>query len=163
MGQAKTTKGGRTRRLSSVNANAAGIDIGSQFHVVAVPADRDDKPVRTFQSFTGDLYRLADWLLACGITTVAMESTGIYWIALYEILEARGITVVVANARDVKHVPGRKTDVNDAQWPSSCTSTACCAAVSIRAKTSPHCGPICASESACWIMPPRIFSICRRR
>ena len=116
MGQAKTTKGGRTRRLSSVNANAAGIDIGSQFHVVAVPADRDDKPVRTFQSFTGDLYRLADWLLACGITTVAMESTGIYWVALYEILEARGITVVVANARDVKHVPGRKTDVNDAQW-----------------------------------------------
>ena len=116
MDQAKPTKGSRKRRFTSVNPNAGGIDVGSQFHVVAVPAHRDDKPVRTFQSFTGDLYRLADWLLACGITTVAMESTGIYWIALYEILEARGITMVVANARDVKHVPGRKTDVNDAQW-----------------------------------------------
>lgn len=116
MGQAKMTKGSCKRRFTRVNPNAAGIDIGSQFHVVAVPVHRDDKPVRTFQSFTGDLYRLVDWLLGCGITTVAMESTGIYWIALYEILEARGITVVVANARDVKHVPGRKTDVNDAQW-----------------------------------------------
>jgi len=116
MGQAKTHKRGRKKRLSTLNANAAGIDIGSQFHVVAVPPDRDAEPVRTFQSFTGDLHRLAEWLLGCGITTVAMESTGVYWIPLYEILEARGITVVVANARDVKHVPGRKTDVNDAQW-----------------------------------------------
>jgi transposase len=72
--------------------------------------------VRSFQSFTGDLHRLADWLVECDIETVAMESTGIYWIPLYEILESRGIRVVVANARDVKHVPGRKTDVNDAQW-----------------------------------------------
>jgi len=113
---AKTTKGGRKKRLSTINPNAAGIDVGSQFHVVAVSADRDEEPVRTFQSFTGDLHRLADWLLACRIDTVAMESTGIYWIPLYEILQARGIAVVLANARDVKHVPGRKTDVNDAQW-----------------------------------------------
>jgi len=84
--------------------------------VVAIPPERDDEPVRTFESFTGDLHRLADWLVACRIETVAMESTGVYWIALYEILQARGIGVLLANARDVKHVPGRKSDVNDAQW-----------------------------------------------
>lgn len=106
----------RRERLSAINAHAAGIDVGAQFHVVAIPPERDDEPVRTFQSFTGDLHRLADWLVACRIETVAMESTGVYWIALYEILEARGIRVLLANARDVKHVPGRKTDVNDAQW-----------------------------------------------
>jgi transposase len=116
MGQAKSKKRGRSKRLSTINSNAAGIDVGSQFHVVAVPADRDGEPVRTFQSFTGDLHRLADWLVACRIDTAAMESTGVYWIPLYEILTARGLTVVIANARDVKHVPGRKTDVNDAQW-----------------------------------------------
>jgi transposase len=106
----------RQARLSAVNAHAAGIDVGAQFHVVAVPPERDDAPVRTFQSFTGDLHRLADWLVACRIETVAMESTGVYWIPLYEILEARGMKVLLANARDVKHVPGRKSDVNDAQW-----------------------------------------------
>ena len=116
MGQSKSKKRGRSKRLSMLNPNAGGIDVGSQFHVVAVPADRDDEPVRSFQSFTGDLHRLADWLVSCRIDTVAMESTGIYWVPLYEILVDRGIAVVVANARDVKHVPGRKTDVNDAQW-----------------------------------------------
>lgn len=116
MGQTTSKKGGRDQRLSAVNANAAGIDVGSQFHVVAVPGDRDEEAVRTFQSFTGDLHRLAEWLVACQISTVAMESTGVYWIPLYEVLAARGSAVVVANARDVKHVPGRKTDVNDAQW-----------------------------------------------
>jgi len=116
MGQTTSKKGGRKQRLSTVNSNAAGIDVGSQFHVVAVPPERDEEAVRTFQSFTGDLHRLAEWLVACQISTVAMESTGVYWIPLYEVLAARGIAVVVANARDVKHVPGRKTDVNDAQW-----------------------------------------------
>ena len=103
-------------KFSTINPNAAGIDIGSRFHVVAVPTDRDDDPVKTFQSFTGELYQLVDWLEACKINTVAMESTGIYWMPLYEILISRGIDVVVSNARDVKNVPGRKTDVNDAQW-----------------------------------------------
>ena len=103
-------------RLSTVHPNAAGIDVGSEFHVVAVPPERDAEPVRTFQSFTGDLHRLAEWLVMCGITSVAMESIGIYWIPLFEVLESRGLEVFVVNARDVKHVPGRKTDVNDAQW-----------------------------------------------
>jgi transposase len=105
-----------SEQLSTINPAAAGIDVGSQFHVVAVPPHRDCEPVRTFQSFTGDLHRLADWLVVCGIKTVAMESTGVYWIPLFEMLEARGLEVFVVNARDVKHVPGRKTDVNDAQW-----------------------------------------------
>ena len=111
------TKGRRTRRaFSTVHPDAAGIDVGSRFHVVAVAADRDPEPVRTFSSFTHELHRLADWLAAVGISTVAMESTGVYWIPVFEILEARGFEVLLVNARHVKHVPGRKTDVTDAQW-----------------------------------------------
>jgi len=104
------------RLLEKVHLNAAGIDIGSKSHWVAVPEDRDDRPVREFRSFTQDLHALADWLAACGIETVAMESTGVYWIPLYEILEERGFEVLLVNARHVKRVPGRKTDVLDCQW-----------------------------------------------
>ncbi|MDQ3701525.1 MAG: IS110 family transposase [Chloroflexota bacterium] len=102
--------------LTAIHAAAAGLDVGATFHVVAVPPDRADDPVRTFQSFTGDLHRLADWLTEVGVTTVAMESTGVYWIPVFELLEARGLEVLLVNARDAKNVPGRKTDVNDAQW-----------------------------------------------
>src|SRR4028119_1524444 len=102
--------------LAPVHRRPAGIDIGATFHVVAVPHELDSEPVRSFRSFTADLTRLADWLVSLGITTVAMESTGIYWVPLFEILEARGLEVVLVNARDAKNVPGRKTDVNDAQW-----------------------------------------------
>lgn len=105
-----------TTGLQSIHSHAAGIDIGSRFHVVAVAADRDESPVRSFGSFTHDLHRLAEWLASCGITSVAMESTSVYWIPIYEILEERGFEVLLVNARDVKHVPGRKSDVNDAQW-----------------------------------------------
>jgi transposase len=112
----KKTRGKSAGRLSTINPDAAGIDIGSTFHVVAVPSDREDRPVRTFRTFSSDLYQLAEWLTAVGITTVAMESTGVYWIPVFEILEARGFEVLLVNARDVKHVPGRKSDVNDAQW-----------------------------------------------
>lgn len=106
----------RAEGLPVINRFAAGIDVGSRFHVVAVAADLDPEPVQTFSAFTTDLNRLADWLIRCGITTVAMESTGVYWIALYEILESRGLTVLLANAREVRAVPGRKTDIKDAQW-----------------------------------------------
>jgi transposase len=103
--------------LPLIHPNAAGIDIGSKEHLVAVSADRDPQPVRTFQAFTPDLHELAAWLKRCGIETVALESTGIYWISLYEILEQYGFEVRVVNARHVKHVPGRsKTDVLDCQW-----------------------------------------------
>jgi len=91
-------------QLTTINPNAAGLDVGSTFHVVAVPADRDEQPVQTFRTFSGDLHRLADWLEATGITTVAMESTSVYWIPVFELLEARGFEVLLVNARDVKHV-----------------------------------------------------------
>ncbi len=102
--------------LKQINVNVAGIDCGSAEHFVAVPPERDPKPIRSFRSFTADLHRLADWLATCGVTSVAMESTGVYWIALYEILEARGFQVLLVNARHVKNVPGRKSDVSDCEW-----------------------------------------------
>lgn len=102
--------------LPVIHDRAAGIDIGSRFHVVAVPADITEEAVQTFNAFTADLERMAAWLVDLGITTVAMESTGVYWIPVYEILESHGLQVVLANARDARAVPGRKTDVNDAQW-----------------------------------------------
>ncbi len=102
--------------LEKIHLNAAGIDIGSGSHWVAVPEDRDEQPVREFKSFTHELIELAVWLEACGIDTVAMESTGVYWVPLYEILEERGIEVLLVNARHVKNVPGRKSDVFDCQW-----------------------------------------------
>ena len=118
-GKSRRRSGQRARReqriLEKIHLNAAGIDIGSESHWVAVPEDRDGQPVREFKSFTHELLALADWLETCGVDTVAMESTGVYWIPLYEILEARGLDVVLVNARHVKNVPGRKTDVNDAQ------------------------------------------------
>jgi len=104
------------RGLPVIHDRATGIDIGSRFHVVAVPADLTEAPVRTFQAFTANLEKMATWLVDLGITTVAMESTGVYWIAVYEILESRGLQVVLANAREARSAPGRKTDVNDAQW-----------------------------------------------
>lgn len=102
--------------LPVIHDRAAGIDIGSRFHVVAVGTDLCDEPVQTFQAFTCDLQRMADWLVATRIKTVAMESTGVYWVPVYEVLESRGIEVVLANAREARSVPGRKSDVNDAQW-----------------------------------------------
>lgn len=102
--------------LTILNANAAGIDIGLAESWVSVPADRDPQPVRQFDMNTPDLIAIADWLKACGVTTVAMESTGVYWIPLYEILEARGFKVYLVNARHAKNLPGRKKDEADAQW-----------------------------------------------
>ena len=102
--------------LAKVNLNAAGIDIGSASHFVAVPEGRDNVTVREFKSFTADLHELANWLKKCGIKTVAMESTGIYWIPLFEILEEHGFEVRLVNPRHLKNVPGRKSDVLDCQW-----------------------------------------------
>jgi transposase len=104
------------KHLRHINAHAAGIDIGSKSHFVAVPEGVDEQPVREFSSFTDDLERMADWLDACGVTTITMESTGIYWIPVFEILDSRGFEVKLVNARHVKNVPGRKSDVLDCQW-----------------------------------------------
>ena len=100
-----------------LHPHAAGIDVGAEEHWVCVPADRDAQPVQKLSAFTCDLHRLADWLTACRMTTVVMESTGVYWIPLFQILEARGFEVALVNARHVKHVPGRpKTDRFDCRW-----------------------------------------------
>ena len=102
--------------LARLHPHAAGIDCGSAVHFVAVPPDRDATPVRSFPTFTGDLQRLADWLGACRVTHVAMEATGVYWMPVFEILEARGVHVILVNARHVKNLPGRKSDVSDCEW-----------------------------------------------
>ena len=123
MNKAKQSNYGKSNKkvvqvnaLEQLNLNAAGIDVGSAEIYVAVGPDRDAESVRHFGVFTPDLHKLAAWLKACRIDTVAMEATGIYWIALYEILEAAGFKVYLVNARHVKHVAGRKTDVLDCQW-----------------------------------------------
>ncbi len=102
--------------LKPVNVGAAAIDIGSRMHMAAVNPVCTDVPVRSFGTFTQDLHDLADWFKACGVTSVAMESTGVYWIPVYEILEQCGFEVILVNARYAKNVPGRKTDVSDAAW-----------------------------------------------
>ena len=102
--------------LERIQPDVAGIDCGSAEHYVAVPADRDPQPVQSFQTFTADLQRLAEWLTACRVKSVAMEATGVYWIPIYEILEARGVDVLLVNARHLKNVPGRKSDVSECEW-----------------------------------------------
>ena len=99
-----------------LHPDAAGIDIGATEIYVCVPLDRDPQPIRRFGTCTEDLHTLADWLRQCGVTAVAMEATGVYWIPLYQILETRGFAVCLVNARHVKHAPGRKSDVQDCQW-----------------------------------------------
>ena len=121
----KTAKKRKTKKLQKqkellaqcVNPHAAGIDVGAHELVVSVDEQCDDEPVRTFETFTEDILALRDWLIECEVTTVAMESTGNYWITTFQILEAAGIEVCLVNACHVKGVPGRpKTDVHDAQW-----------------------------------------------
>ncbi len=102
--------------LEVVHPNAAGIDIGNESHYVAVPPDRDSHPVQRFGCTTAELKAMADWLNRCGICTVAMQSTGVYWIAVYDILEAAALEVFLVNARDTKNLPGRKSDVQESQW-----------------------------------------------
>ena len=113
------TAGERQRlpaELSLLNRNAGGIDVGAASHFVAVPTNRAEPPVREFAAFTADLYRLAEWLAECGVETVVMESTGVYWIPLFGVLEERGFQVMLADPRRIKNVSGRKTDVLDCQW-----------------------------------------------
>lgn len=119
MPQSKKTKAkdkGGARMLPVLHPDAAGIDVGAEEVFVAVPPDRAAEPVRSFETFTRDLYELADWLHSCGVRSVAMESTGVYWIPLFQILETRGFEVFLVNAQHVKNVPGRKSDVSDCQW-----------------------------------------------
>src|SRR5260221_7582232 len=102
--------------LKPVNIGAAAIDIGSKMHVAAVNPTCTDVPVRAFGTFTQDLHDMADWFKACGVTSVAMESTGVYWIPPYEILEQHGVKPCLVDARGMKNVPGRRTDWHECQW-----------------------------------------------
>ena len=112
----KNVKVRKLENLKQINFNAAGIDIGSSEIYVCVPEGRDTEPVKHFGTFTCELNEISDWLKKCGVDTVAMESTGVYWVPLYEILESNGFKVYLVNARHVKNVPGRKTDTLDCQW-----------------------------------------------
>src|ERR1700674_4486251 len=102
--------------LEVVHPDAAGIDIGNESHYVAVPPTRDSESVRRFGCTTAELKEMADWLKQCGIWTVAMQSTGVYWIAVYDMLEEAGMEVYLVNARETKNLPGRKSDVQESQW-----------------------------------------------
>jgi transposase len=102
--------------MPCVNPHAAGLAIGSEEIWACVPEDRDTQPVRPFETFPPDLYALAGWLTACRLETVAMESTGMYGMPVYEILEARGFKVHLVHARHLTHVPGRQSEANDGQW-----------------------------------------------
>ncbi|MHB1700324.1 MAG: IS110 family RNA-guided transposase [Acidobacteriaceae bacterium] len=106
----------RKREVDEVYPRAAGIDVGGSSHWVAVPAEAAEDSVREFGAMTDDLHAMADWLLQCGVDTVALESTGVYWIPVYEVLEQRGLKVWLVDARQMKYVPGRKSDVQDCQW-----------------------------------------------
>jgi len=114
--QASSKQSQEQAELKLLDLNAAGMDIGAEEIYVCVPSDRDESPIRAFATYTVELHALADWLQACGIKSVAMESTGVYWIPVYEVLEARGFAVSLVNARHLKNVPGRKSDVADCEW-----------------------------------------------
>jgi transposase len=116
------TRGGKQKRIDFsasrpvLHLHAAGIDVGNAEHYVAVPAGRDPQPVQRFGSFTADLHRMAYWLGRCGIETGVMQATGVYWVALFEVLQSHGFQVQVVNAQHTKNLPGRKTDVQECQW-----------------------------------------------
>lgn len=126
------------KREETVFPNAAGIDVGASHHWAAVPKAATEESVREFGVMTDDLNALADWLVKCGVDTVALESTGVYWIAVYEVLEQRGLTVWLVDARQMKYVPGRKSDVMDCQWLQKLMSLGL-----LRAAWRPH-GEVCA-------------------
>ena len=113
MSKRERQKGHRLRRI---NPQAAGIDVGSASHWVAIDPSLEEQPVREFAAYTSDLVALADWLVEHAVTTVAMEATGVYWIALFEVLRERGLEVCLVDARATKQVAGRKSDISDCQW-----------------------------------------------
>jgi hypothetical protein len=115
-GQPAQPKPPKLDALAQINQHAAGLDIGDVEIYAAVPENAADPAVRVFRTFTADLESLADWLTACHVDTVAMESTGVYWIPIYELLEERGFQVYLVNARQLKNVSGKKTDILDCQW-----------------------------------------------
>lgn len=159
----QTKRPRKSHVLSPVHPAAAAIDVGATMHVAAVGPDRDKEPVRTFRTFTGDLERLADWFTRCGIKTIAMESTGVYWIPIFETLQQHGFEVMVVNARDVKHLPGRKTDVSDAQWLQRLHEYGLLPASFRPQAEIAELRAYLRQRNGCWITQQRISSTCKRR
>ncbi len=150
-----------------IHNRAAVIDIGLRFHVAAVPATLSEEPVQTFQAFTADIQRMADWLKTIGVVTVVMESTGVYWVPVFKVLECAGIDVIITNARETRSVPGRKSDIrksdiNDAQGCNAYMLAACYVPVSVPDEQLPRYKPIFDIGSTYWIMLQRISNICKR-
>ena len=126
--------------LHIIHRDAAGIDVGNESHFVSVPPDRDPQPIREFGSWTGALEEMVGWLKRCGIGTVVMQSTGVYWIALHDALQRQGLEVNLVDARGTKNVPGRKSDAQECQC-ASCTPVVCCVPVSCPRRKSRRCAP----------------------
>ena len=151
-------------KFELINPNAAGIDIGADFHYIAIPKGRDPegKDVRNFGTFTADLYSLAHWLKECQIETVAMESTSVYWIPLFEILDSEGIAMNLVNPQFIKNVPGRKTDVLDCQWIQQLHTHGLLRG-SFRPKIKYVFSVVILGKEACLSLIPLItFNICKR-
>ena len=146
-----------------VEARAAGIDIGAREIYIAVPPDCDPEPVRVFKTFTEDLQQAADWLLQCGVRTAAMESTGVYWIPLFEILEARGVKPHLVNARHMKNVPGRRTDWHDCQWIQYLHSVGLLRGAYRPPDKVARCGRSCVIVRTGWECPASMSCTCKRR
>ena len=147
--------------FKQMHRNATGIDVGPAYHWVAVPRDRDAQPVQRFGALTADLHALAEWLRQCQIATVVMESTGVYWIALFEVLEERGFDVRLVDAHDARQVPGHKTDVRDCQWLQE-LFTAACVAPFVPRTTSVCCVATCGNGVCSWPWPRALSSTCRK-
>lgn len=138
--EASTSKPGPKVAKSKRASQRPGIDIGAREIYVAVAADRDEHPVRKCETFTGDLHQMAEWLVSCGITTVAMESTGVYWIPVYDVVEQHGIQPCLVNPRNMKNVPGKRTDFKSASGSSICTRWGYCIRPSGRTARYARCG-----------------------
>ena len=136
-----------SKTMSVLHPNAAAIDVGATMHMAAVNADRTPEPVRSFGTFTTDLHRLVDWFAECGVDTVVMESTSVYWIPIFELLDARGFAVFLVNARDAKHVPDARPTSVMRSGCSDFTPSVCCAQAFGPKVRSPNCVPTCVNVS----------------
>ena len=158
----KRSKSRVDRTMPMVHPNAAAIDVGATMHMAAVRADRAPEPVRSFGTFTADLHRLVDWFTECGVETVVMELTSVYWIPIFELLDARGFTVFLVNARDAKHVPGARPMSAMRSGCSGSIRTGCCVPAFGPKARLPSCVHTCVNASVCWSTPLHTSSICRR-
>ncbi len=157
--RSKSRDGGK---MPMVHPNAAAIDVGATMHMAAVSPDRSPEPVRSFGTFTADLHRLVEWFTECGVETVVMELTSVYWIPTFELLDDRGFAVFLVNARDAKHVPGARPMSAMHNGCNGSIHSGCCEPAFGPKGRLPHCEPTCVSASVCWSTPPHISSICKR-